>query len=308
MANPERKDYTLSSKSGRTVAGNEPYAPDHDVEVNDIMAGSKSTKSPAFQFYPDTFLADANVAIMSLQERGAYITLICYCWQQGSLPNDHEILARLCGVPVTTFRKLWPAVSRCFTDRGEHLVHGRLEIERRKQRAYREIQAKNGKLGGRPRKAPQESDGLSTETQRFPEANQPTKAKESSLSLVSDSDLRSLDSGQKPEPKADARSKRPIFKGTRFVVFEWQLDDLRRMLGAHANEFDLHSWFFDLNERAEGANLVVPQRDGGKWLQEQTLSEAVRRGLPVAATTASQGKTAGNVAAAARFVARGGQS
>lgn len=106
-------------------------------------------------------------------------------------------------------------------------------------------------------------------------------------------------------PAADARSGRPIFKCTRFVVFEWQLDDLRRLLGTAFEAFDVHRWFFDLSESADAAGLVVPQRDGGKWLQEQTLAEATRRGLAVATTQQGTGKTAGNAAAAARFVARG---
>lgn len=106
------------------------------------------------------------------------------------------------------------------------------------------------------------------------------------------------------EPPADARSKRPVFKGRRLVVFEWMLDDLARMLGSHTHAFDLHEWFYQLDEQAVSADVVVPQRDGGKWLQERTLEEAARRGLPVA-TTPHTGKTAGNVAAAARFIARG---
>lgn len=103
---------------------------------------------------------------------------------------------------------------------------------------------------------------------------------------------------------ADSRSKRPIFKGQRFVVFDWMLSDLSRMLGNHADAFDLHAWFYELDQRAVDANVVVPQRDGGKWLQERTHEEALRRGLPIAVQT-NNPKTAGNVAAAARFIARG---
>lgn len=96
-----------------------------------------------------------------------------------------------------------------------------------------------------------------------------------------------------------------MFKGQRFVVFEWMLEDLRRMLGSHVEAFDLHAWFFELDERVAAQNVTVPQRDGGKWLQDQTLAEAIRRGIPVAAPAVSTGKTAGNLAAAAAFVARG---
>ena len=104
---------------------------------------------------------------------------------------------------------------------------------------------------------------------------------------------------------ADTRSKRPIFSGGRFVVFDFMLDDLRKMLGPHLESFDLHEWFFTLAAKADAAHIVVPQRDGGKWLMEQTMAEAVRRGLPVAIASTGTGKTAGNAAALARFAAKG---
>jgi len=40
---------------------------------------------PAFQLYPNDFLADPNVAVMNLAELGAYFKLICHCWQQDGL-------------------------------------------------------------------------------------------------------------------------------------------------------------------------------------------------------------------------------
>ena len=88
------------------------------------------------------------------------------------------------------------------------------------------------------------------------------------------------------------------------MVFEWQLDDLRRLLGSSFEAFDVHAWFFALDAAALEADIAIPQRDGGKWLQEQALGEASKRGIPIAASAAAQGKTAGNQGAAARFVAR----
>jgi uncharacterized protein YdaU (DUF1376 family) len=100
------------------------------------------SKAPAFQFYPKDFLTDENVRVMSLQERGAYITLICLCWTEGSLPSDANRLARLCGIPSTMFRKLWPAIAVCFREAGDdRLIHPRLEREREKQTSYRRRQS-----------------------------------------------------------------------------------------------------------------------------------------------------------------------
>jgi hypothetical protein len=134
-------------------------------------------------------------------------------------------------------------------------------------------------------------------------------AKNASSSSSAISSLQSPDSRQKTAAGVvvDARSKRPIFRGQRVVVFEWMLDDLSRMLGPHADSFDLHAWFYDLDAGVVAENTLVPQRDGGKWLQGRTMEEAVRRGLPLAAGQTHNPKTAGNVAQAAQFVARGQQ-
>lgn len=101
----------------------------------------------------------------------------------------------------------------------------------------------------------------------------------------------------KPQPMS--RSKRPIFSGQRITVFEWMLDDLRKMLGNQTEGFDLHEWFFTLDARAMEAAIVIPQRDGGAWLLEQTLKEAHRRGLPIAvADLPTRGKLSTRLAAA----------
>lgn len=79
---------------------------------------------------------------------------------------------------------------------------------------------------------------------------------------------------------ADYRSKRPIFKGQRLVVFEWMLDDIYRLLGkTAADALDCHEWFYALDARVATESIQVPQRDGGQWLQAVTLEEAKRRGL-----------------------------
>ncbi len=52
-------------------------------------------KSPAFQFYPADFLT--GTAIMTAEERGIYIALLCYQWEMGGLPDDNRLLARLAG-------------------------------------------------------------------------------------------------------------------------------------------------------------------------------------------------------------------
>lgn len=132
-------------------------------------------KAPAFQFYPKEFLMDGNVAGMSLAERGAYITLICLCWQEGSIPADSTRLSRMLGVPGSVFQKLWPALEPCFREAEGRWIHPRLEKERDKQESYRRRQGDNGRLGGRPRKP----DETQTKAVGFENESQ-TEAKKSS--------------------------------------------------------------------------------------------------------------------------------
>lgn len=98
-------------------------------------------------------------------------------------------------------------------------------------------------------------------------------------------------------------SKRPIYQSDRFVVFEWQLDGLRRLLGPDLLEaFDLHGFFDNLTQDSRHKNLVIPQRDGGEWLQAQVLAEAKRRGLAVASAAPHNKRIASLVTGGENFL------
>lgn len=140
-------------QTGRDGAINTEHAPNHPAAGDSVeMAEADPTtgKSPAFQFYPKDFLSDRNVVVMSMQERGVYITMICHAWQD-PLPVDHAQLARICGVPLSSFRKMWPALSVCFREVDGVLIHPRLERERQKQAEYRAEKSDAGKRGAAKR-------------------------------------------------------------------------------------------------------------------------------------------------------------
>jgi uncharacterized protein YdaU (DUF1376 family) len=111
-------------------------------------------KSPAFQFYPQDYLASPRVAEMTLEEEGAYIRLICYAWSSGSIPADPERCARLvgkgCSVAVAT------NVQRAFNESPtdpQRLVHERVEKERQKQVIRRQQTSSAGKKSAEKRTA-----------------------------------------------------------------------------------------------------------------------------------------------------------
>jgi len=111
-------------------------------------------KPPAFQFYPADFLADQNVVLMSMAARGAYITLMCYCWREGTIPASPGLLARLCGVDSSAMDSYWPELSPCFEpakDQPGRLVHPGLEAERIKQQEHRKERQESGRRGANRR-------------------------------------------------------------------------------------------------------------------------------------------------------------
>ncbi len=108
-------------------------------------------KPPAFQFYAAEYLADEHVQLMTLEEEGAYIRLLSFCWREGSIPSDLNALSRLCKGGSTTMLAM---VLKRFqpSDNGERLIHPRLETERLKQQEWRAKSAQGGKASARKRK------------------------------------------------------------------------------------------------------------------------------------------------------------
>lgn len=111
------------------------------------------SKSPAFQFYAADYLADENVALMSLEEEGAYIRALAYCWREGSLPADDEKLSRLLkGCSMETIK----TIKGCFkvgSNNPSRLVHLRLDCEREKQVEWKRKSSEAGKKSGKVRRA-----------------------------------------------------------------------------------------------------------------------------------------------------------
>ncbi len=107
------------------------------------------------------------------------------------------------------------------------------------------------------------------------------------------------------EPKSGG-SKRPIYTSDRFAVFEWQLDELSKVLGAHFETFDLHAFFDGLTQQSRASGLVIPKAGVWEWLQAQVVAEASRRGLPIASSVVapSNKRIAGLVAGGEAFLRR----
>jgi len=93
---------------------------------------------PSFQFYPQDFLADLNVRDMNDKELGMYIKLLCHCWIEDGLPINGT--SRV----VDLYFKKSPTVARCFVEIDGKYRNPRLDLERERQRMWREKCSRGG--------------------------------------------------------------------------------------------------------------------------------------------------------------------
>jgi uncharacterized protein YdaU (DUF1376 family) len=96
------------------------------------------SKSPAFQFYPQDFLV--GTAMLSAEETGAYIRLLCYSWTHDGLPDDDAQLQRLAGCDGNAMASIRHKFGMCEDGK---LRNARQEEVRNKQIEYKNAQKAN---------------------------------------------------------------------------------------------------------------------------------------------------------------------
>lgn len=105
-------------------------------------------KSPAFPFYPKDYESDENVKMMTLEQEGAFLRLLCHAWLHESIPGDVPSLAKICRVAPSKMARLWPGVKPCFhRDDAGRLVNRKLEKIREGQRRFRQERSESGRKG-----------------------------------------------------------------------------------------------------------------------------------------------------------------
>ncbi len=87
------------------------------------------TKPPSFDFFPDDFIA--GTYHLPAEAVGIYVRLLCYQWNNGSIPSDENELARVAGVDADAMRTHMRTVMLKFMPDGcGGLKNARLERER----------------------------------------------------------------------------------------------------------------------------------------------------------------------------------
>lgn len=248
-------------------------------------------ESPGFYFNVEEWRGSRSVGRMSMAERGVYLEMMIEQWLRRTLPDDAQLIAEAVAITPEQVAEVlagWDAVRRKFiTDASGRIFNVKVEQVRRKQRANlrsrREAGRAAGKASAAKRLAAKELlvNERSTNVQR---SSTDKRGEEGSRGEV----IRG--EGSRTLAPVSSRSKRPIFSGQRLTVFEWMFDDCCKTLGPLTDGFGLDEWFWSLDEQAAKFGLVIPQRDGGAWLQSQLVAEAQRRGLPVAVAGPAVGK------------------
>ena len=112
------------------------------------MPAPDTTKVDVYmQFYVGDYLKDT--AHLSCEEHGAYSLLIFYMWGQGgSLPADHDRLARLARIERDRWPGIWAAIGEYFLPAGPgRITQKRLAAELDKARRRKVDAADNGRKG-----------------------------------------------------------------------------------------------------------------------------------------------------------------
>ncbi len=105
------------------------------------------------QMESEAFLTDLDFVAMTLEQRGAYFTLIlCLYCNNGKCELDIPALSKLCNKNNKSFEKIWQGISKKFQTRNGAIKHKRVTKELTKARKFIQHQHKAGLASARKRK------------------------------------------------------------------------------------------------------------------------------------------------------------
>jgi len=160
------------------------------------------SKSPAFQFYPDHYLSSESVQLMTLEQQGAYMRLLCYDWLKDGLKKDGDRLAALSGLNEGWFKGGSTIIQECFIahpNKEGYITNPRLLKEREKQQKWREKSSAGGKKSAASRRR---SKTLKGGSQMVQTKTQPTP---NSISISSSTIKNNIDTNITPLPPKGER-------------------------------------------------------------------------------------------------------
>jgi len=103
---------------------------------------------PYYKWLWRDFRSNRKVQRMGYIAKGLYRELIDEAWTEGSIANDMEELADICGCPVEVMTEAWPRIEVCWRLDGDRWVNDKLESMRTAVDAIRVTKSRAGRLGG----------------------------------------------------------------------------------------------------------------------------------------------------------------
>lgn len=112
------------------------------------------TKASWFAFYPGDYLRDTSR--LSTVAHGAYLLLLLDYYATGRpIPDDDNILARICKLTTDDWKALRPDLSKLFSIENGMWNHKRVELEMQRREERRHVMLKAAKLRWTNRSAPE---------------------------------------------------------------------------------------------------------------------------------------------------------
>jgi uncharacterized protein YdaU (DUF1376 family) len=100
---------------------------------------------PYMPFWPKDWLQ--STATLTVEQRDAYMTLLCHAWEEGGLPTNEDKLRNIGRWTPAAWRRIWEAVGERFEVRNGRLIHPRMELERTGVRERHDKLSSAGKAG-----------------------------------------------------------------------------------------------------------------------------------------------------------------
>jgi uncharacterized protein YdaU (DUF1376 family) len=118
------------------------------------------------QMESGAFLTDLDFMAMTLEQRGAYLTLILYLYcNNGKCDLDIPALSQLCNKSTKTFEKIWQSISKKFQTRNGVIKHKRVTKELTRARKFKQAKSKAG-LKGADKRWHSQSTAITKERKR----------------------------------------------------------------------------------------------------------------------------------------------
>ena len=129
---------------------------------------------PWFPFDTAVWLLSQSVELMTYEQQGVYVRLLCMAWRDGSIPAGLEDLATLLHIDLDRMEAIWKRVGDQFSEIDgdpSRLVNDYQEELRAKQTKQSQVQSVKGRASAATRAAKKAAAEVQPATAVQPESN-----------------------------------------------------------------------------------------------------------------------------------------